>query len=112
MTVSQYDKYGNVTKVTTPLGSSTVSTYDLLNRKLTDTLVGKKTLTYVYDAKGQMISTHDSFTDKIDLSKYDGMCQVIETTDKLGHVSKISYDAKGQVIKLIDALGHESKKEV
>ena len=111
VTENTYDKYGNVTKVTTPLGSSTVSTYDLLNRKLTDTLDGKKTLTYSYDAKGQLISIHDSFTDKTDLSKYDGMGQVIETTDKLGNVSKTAYDAKGQVIKLTDALGNSSTKE-
>ena len=106
-----YDKYGNVIKTTDHLGSVTVSTYDLLNRKLTDTVDGKKTLTYSYDTKGQLISTHDSVTDKTDKSKYDGMGQVIETTDKLGNVTKTKYDAKGQVIKTTDALGHSSTVE-
>ncbi|WP_278626828.1 DUF6531 domain-containing protein [Thomasclavelia cocleata] len=111
VTTNTYDKYGNVIKITTPLGSSIVSTYDLLNRKLTDVTDGKKTLTYAYDAKGQLLSTHDSFTNKTDLLKYDGMGQVIEATDKLGNVTKNTYDAKGQIIKVTDALGHSKTTE-
>lgn len=59
VTTKEYDKYGNVIKTIHHLGSITTSTYDLLNRKLTDTTDDKKTLTYTYDAKGQLISTHD-----------------------------------------------------
>ena len=106
VTTKEYDKYGNVLKTINHLGSKTTSTYDLLNRKLTDTTDDKKTLTYTYDAKGQLISTHDSVTDKTDKTKYDGIGQVVETTDKLGQVTKSEYDAKGQTIKTIDALGN------
>lgn len=110
VTTTQYDKYGNVVSETDHLGLKTEYQYDLLNRKTKEVINKEKTLTYTYDAKGQLLKTHDSSTDTEISSTYDAVGNELTSTDALGHKTTYGYDAKNRQIKTTDALGNSESK--
>lgn len=71
LTRYEYNKLGQVTKVTDPTNVDTIYTYDYLGNVLTETRAGK-TLTYEYDVMGRKT----------------------KLTDALGNITNYYYDLK------------------
>ena len=109
-TLTQYDKYGNIISETDHLGLKTQYQYDLLHRKTKEIVNNEKTLTYTYDAKGQLLKTHDSSTNTSTSSTYDAVGNVLTSIDALNHQTTYVYDAKNREIKTTDALGNSTSK--
>ncbi len=109
-TLTQYDKYGNIISETDHLGLKTQYQYDLLQRKTKEIVNNEKTLTYTYDAKGQLLKTHDSSTNTVTSNTYDAVGNVLTSTDALNHQTTYVYDAKNREIKTTDALGNSTSK--
>ena len=59
--------------------------------------------TYTYDAKGQLLKSHDSSTNTSTSSTYDAVGNVLTSTDALNHQTTFAYDAKNREIKITDA---------
>lgn len=106
--LNSYDAFGNLTSTTDPDGNVVTYSYDRANRKTAthwtrpwdQTLAGTEctpgTKTTSSDAPlpaGQMLCTSSV--------SYDGMNQVISTTDANNHTSNYTYDAAGRVINTL-----------
>ena len=128
-TTYTYDAMSHVTSVTDALGNKVSYTYDENGRKIKATDARGYVTTYAYDGNGNCIKTvtpdgtqvaytydgagnltkASTQTEMGEVSvsyKYDAKGQLVETTDALGNVTKISYDIYGNVWKVTDAYGN------
>ncbi|CAG7658638.1 RHS repeat-associated core domain-containing protein [Paenibacillus allorhizosphaerae] len=88
--------------------------YDALNRRISTTDPDGTGIEYIaYTPRGQVKKQVNGvqYTGDVNTSKgteydYDGLGQVIRTTNALGYVTLVEYDALGHVTKLTDARGN------
>jgi YD repeat-containing protein len=101
------DAAGNLLSMTDPLGNVTSFGYDNSGRIVTEIdAYGTglaRTLTYVYDADGQLIATVNALGSRTTIV-YDGSGQVIATVDALGNRTTNAYDPAGELISTTDPL--------
>ncbi|MFI0977155.1 DNRLRE domain-containing protein [Streptomyces sp. NPDC021093] len=90
-----YDKYGNLTQVTDPMGVKSVET-------------GDYTTTYDYDGFGQLTKATDANGNPTTTSDFDPVGYPRKTTDAEGHSTLTAYDERGQVTSVTDALGKKT----
>ena len=119
-----YDSRGNLTSSTDGNGAyqgdpnhTTTYTYDLLNRKIGQTLPDPDGVsgplpaphaTYVYDADGSLLSAIDDTVPSQAITTsvvYDGMRRVIKSMSADGTYTTSQYDAAGNLVAQTDAMG-------
>ncbi len=85
--------------------NTTYTNYDVLGRagkKVTPQTNGNLTVTYTYKGFKTDITTAD-----LSMSRsYNGLKQLVQTTDALGGITQYSYDGGGNPIKIEDAAGN------
>ncbi|WP_162141155.1 RHS repeat-associated core domain-containing protein [Simiduia agarivorans] len=122
-----YDDFGNVTKITDPLGHETLytdynalgqwrtmtdangkvwtRTYDNAGNLLTETTPEQSVTQYQYDAAGQMVSiilpSERSFT-----ITYNASGMPLTVTDNNGNRQLLTYDAANRLTKVTDPSNH------
>ncbi|GAA6152197.1 hypothetical protein NBRC116587_16160 [Pseudoteredinibacter isoporae] len=97
----EYDKVGNVLKVTRPNGRETSSSYDDLNRVLTLTDAKGGITRQSYDGVGNVLSRTDrrNFTYS---TEYDALHRPTLKTDPLSQTERLVYDKVGNITQLTD----------
>ncbi|NJM51840.1 MAG: RHS repeat protein, partial [Sphingomonadales bacterium] len=100
----EYDARGNRTKLIEAFGLSEQRTtsyvYDKNNRLIQENRPDSISVSYQYDAKGNVNAVTDAAGKKF-YSYYDALDRVILSVDAKGYVTKTEYDDKGQVEKVI-----------
>ncbi|MEO3943956.1 RHS repeat-associated core domain-containing protein [Gorillibacterium sp. CAU 1737] len=115
---NQYDKDKDLSGQWKAM-SGTSYLYDRMNRQ---TAVfapdGTGTRYIAYDAAGRIVKEANGiqFHEQLNTSpglvySYNGLDQVIQQTDALGHVTKMEYNVLGHLVKQVDARGSETKYE-
>ncbi|WP_318783678.1 polymorphic toxin-type HINT domain-containing protein [Plantactinospora soyae] len=105
-----YTRTGQVLSVTDPTGARVESTYDDLDRQVTQTRLERrpvaKTLTsrMVYDDAGNLTSTV-SPTGAMTINAHDAVGDVIRTTAPTGEARLFGYDSSGRQVRVSDGLG-------
>ena len=101
----EYDGVGNIlrTNNTGGLGDVTDRSYDGLNRLISETIdygLFVKTVSYTYDAVGNLITLTDP--DGQELSyEYDAVKRVVRITDHIGGQTTMAYDPAGRKIEAL-----------
>ncbi len=103
-TLYEYDKNGNIIKLTTPEGYENIVKYDaadrlveIVKRDLKDEEAERKT-TYEYDSAGNTIKETDCNGYSI-IYEYDSMNRQTKIIDKEGGITRLFYDEAGNIIK-------------
>jgi RHS repeat-associated protein len=102
-----YDANGNQLRVTDPLGHSTSTAYDVLNRANSVTDALSHTTGFSYDANDNLISKTDPLGHSVTRS-YDDLNRPISITDGRGKRTDFSYDPDGNLLSSTDPLGNET----
>lgn len=111
-----YDAAGNVASVTDAQGNTTTYTYDVRNRKISETQPGDIVTQYGYDAVGNLISVTDP-RGFITTYAYDALNRKVSEQDPDsegtpgatdGPFTQYAYDANGNLVATTDPLGHVS----
>jgi large repetitive protein len=127
-TTSEYDSLGRVTKVTTPLGGSTITLYDAAGRPVEvreylGTGAGhdaEVTTTYVYDDAGHLLSeelppVRDPVSGQMVSPSvshvWDWLDDEVATTDERGKTWSYVYDALLRLIQTTSPLGLVARTE-
>jgi RHS repeat-associated protein len=91
--------------------------YDARERPTSQTLINPNSQgtegfvsSAVYDNRGQVINDTDA-NGKTRFYAYNGLGQLIETTDSLGYKTSAQYDTRGNLIQIEDAKGQTTKFE-
>ncbi|WP_229068812.1 RHS repeat-associated core domain-containing protein [Actinoplanes sp. DH11] len=102
-----YDRAGNLTSTTDPLGNVTEASYDAINRVTTRTDANKRVTRYGYDDADQLktVLAPDATGGQATSYSYDANGAVTEVRDPLQHTRTAFYDKAGRVIATTDALG-------
>jgi YD repeat-containing protein len=104
VTTSVYDRNGNLTQRTDPLGNSASNAYDVRGLLTTSTDATGRQIAYSYDAVGRTLTrVEDPGAGKLNLTTryaFDGQGRTVQVTDASGRVSAMTYDRKGQLIEL------------
>jgi RHS repeat-associated protein len=105
-----YDFVGNVTGVGDPLGHTTQTTYDAVNRVSTVTDALTQTTTTMYDAAGNVTLTIDPRNVETAYT-YDALNRLSTVTDayasgSLARTTTYTLDAVGNEIAVTDPVGH------
>ncbi len=115
-TLYEYDKNGNIIKLTTPEGYENTVKYDaadrlveIVKRDPKDEESERKT-TYEYDAAGNIIKETDCNGNSISY-EYDAMNRQTKIIDKEGNVTRLSYDESGNIIKHVTAENYDIEKD-
>ncbi|MGA1867044.1 MAG: RHS repeat-associated core domain-containing protein [bacterium] len=99
------DSYGNITKITDPLGNSYLYTYDSRDNLTSRTDPLGRTYTYTYDPNDNLISILDPQNNQVDLI-YNAQGLLTTMTDPLGHSTTFVYDDQGNVISVQNPLNY------
>lgn len=106
----EYTGNGDPKAVVDPLGARVESTYDDLDRVITQTQVERKPVTdnfvtrYTYDDGDRVVSTTTP-TGAASTTTYDTMGQPIKVTDPSNVVTQFGYDFVGRQVEQVDGLG-------
>ncbi|MER7459558.1 polymorphic toxin-type HINT domain-containing protein [Micromonospora sp. NPDC126480] len=109
-----YTRTGEVLSVTDPTGARIESTYDDLDRQVTQTRVERhpvpKNLVtrMVYDDNGNLTSIV-SPTGATTVNAYDAVGDVIRTTAATGEATVFGYDYAGRQVRVSDGLGRTTR---
>jgi len=98
-TEKEYDKNGNVTRLTDPNDHDTVNTYDALNRLLTSTDAEGIVVENEYDAVGNRVAVIDGKDQRTGFA-YDGLNRNTTITDALAKVTTFEYDAMNKTARV------------
>ncbi|GAA4233421.1 polymorphic toxin-type HINT domain-containing protein [Actinomadura meridiana] len=111
-----YTRTGEVLSVTDPTGARVESTYDALDRQVTQTQVERYprtdnfTTRHRYDDAGNLVTT-TSPTGTVSTNTYNSVGEVTQTQDADGVVIKLGYDYSGRRIRESDGLGRTSRSD-
>ncbi len=115
-TLYEYDKNGNIIKLTTPEGYENIVKYDAADRLIEivkrdpkDEESERKT-TYEYDAAGNIIKETDCNGYSI-IYEYDAMNRQTKIIDKEGNVTRLYYDESGNIIKHVTPENYDIEKD-
>jgi RHS repeat-associated protein len=102
-----YDRAGNLTSTTDPLGNVTEASYDAIDRVTTGTDANKRVTRFTYDDADQLtgVVAPDSTGGRGTAYSYDANGAVTEIRDPLQHTRTAIYDRAGRVVATTDALG-------
>ena len=95
----EYNKNGQVSKVTDAMGNTTTIIYDSLDRVIETINPLGHSKHFTYDAIGNITSTTDENGNTTQY-KYSALGDVTEVIDAMGHSTKYSYDAVRRLTKL------------
>ncbi len=90
----EYDEFGNVIRMTDPLGHSTRVVYNSLNLPILVTTPSSYEWQYEYDVRGNLIQETDPLGHSTQY-QYDSAGLLIAMTNAGGHVTRYQYDAYG-----------------
>ncbi len=106
----KYDLSGNIIKDIDGNGNAKIYEYDLLNRRVSETVNGKRT-EYSYDSNGNNTSVTD-WRGNTSVNVYDSLDRLVGVYDAYGkQVSEKAYNANGSQISDKDALGNITRYE-
>ncbi len=115
-TLYEYDKNGNIIKLTTPEGYENTVKYDaadrlveIVKRDPKDEESERKTV-YEYDAAGNIIKETDCNGNSISY-EYDAMNRQTKIIDKEGNVTRLYYDESGNIIKHVTPENYDTEKD-
>jgi YD repeat-containing protein len=97
-----YDKMGNVTQVTNPLGKITTFSYDALSRRIKETDPARGVTSYAYDGIDQLIRVTDART-IVTSYEIDGLGNLKKLTSADTGIANSTYDEAGNVLTRTDA---------
>jgi large repetitive protein len=109
VTTSVYDRNGNLTQRTDPLGNSASNAYDVRGLLTLSEDASGRRIQYSYDAAGRTLTrTEDPHRSKGDGPRlelvtqyvFDGQGRTVQVTDPSGRVSAMRYDRKGNLTEL------------
>ena len=103
-TVSDYDANDNTTTTIDPLGRTTATHYDALDRGVAVTDPAGATTVTAYDAVGNELSVTDGLG-RTTRTEYDALNHAVASFDALGYVTRFGYDARGMQTSATDPLG-------
>lgn len=126
----KYDLAGNIIKEIDGNGHVKLYGYDLLNRKISESVNGKTTQyaydlngnntsitdwrgnisTNVYDALDRLVKVYDAYGKLISEKAYNANNTQISDKDALGAVTQYQYDKDNRLIATIDPLNHSTQK--
>ena len=111
----EYDKSGNIIKITTPTGTKIIRAYDMANRIISETHEETKgvicnTTKFSYDKAGNLIKVTDNNNVAITYT-YDLLNRITSITGKNGGTRVVEYDLNGRVVKEISPNEYAQKKE-
>ena len=103
-TAYEYDKYGNVVRITDPAGNTQQISCDLKARPVSVTDAEGNTTAYTYDANGKQISETNAlgYTTTYVPDSNGRLSSII---DLLGNTQDFAYDAKGRLISVTNRNG-------
>jgi YD repeat-containing protein len=101
----EYDRVGNLLRLTDPNGHATRFAYDGLNRLLARTDPEGHTITFSYDRVGNLLRRVDARGFPTAYA-YDALNRLISATDPLGGVTRFTYDPAGNLIARTDPNNH------
>ncbi|MEU4652764.1 LamG-like jellyroll fold domain-containing protein [Streptomyces sp. NPDC023723] len=108
-----YTRTGEVLSVTGPTGARAETTYDDLDRPVTQTQIERKptedafTTAYSYDDAGNVTAQTDPSGAKTTFT-YDSLGQVTRLTEPSGSFTDFGYDLAGREVRRSDGLGRTS----
>lgn len=105
----EHDIYGKVVTVRDPIGATTTSSYDELDRLVARTDPLDRTARYSYDASGNATSTTDA-GGAVTTHAYDPAGRRITTTNPLGHTVVYTYDDNGNPLTDTSSLGLKTSR--
>ncbi len=100
-TLYSYDKNGNLTKITMPMGDVILREYDVMNRLVAETRRDRSAsidsrTEYKYDLCGNQ--TEVLYPDGYKKTyRYDALNRIIRSEDSIGAIEKFSYDRNGEL---------------
>ena len=100
----EYDRHGNMLRLTDPLGAVWTSTYDNFDHLTSETDPLGATWQYAYDARSNLIHTV-SPSGRTYALEYDPKGQVISIGDSLNNRVRFTYDAFGNTTSRTEATG-------
>lgn len=113
-TVYEYDKNGNIVKITSPEGYQTHMIYDSSDRLIrvvkTSGHKDERITAFEYDKAGNIIRETDCNGNSVRF-EYDSMNRRIKMIDREGGITRLYYDAAGNVIKHISPQNYDPSKD-
>ena len=106
-TYYQYDRNGNLTKITYPDGTSITYAYDRAGRLVRTTAQNGLVTEIGYDGNGNITRITDDET-RVYRFVYDGNNRLVKATDPLGGVTEYAYDGAGRQTLVTDANGNST----
>jgi RHS repeat-associated protein len=104
LTLTTYNKVGDVITVTDALNRTTSYAYDALDRQISVTDALGYTSTNTYNAVGNILTTTDALNRTTSYS-YDNLNRQISTTNALNQTQSVTYDSVGNTLTTTDELG-------
>ncbi|WP_229403395.1 LamG-like jellyroll fold domain-containing protein [Micromonospora okii] len=114
LTSYTYTRTGEVLSVTGPTGARVESTYDDLDRQVTQTVVERRPSTrnlvskLSYDDAGNLIST-TSPTGATTVNVFNSIGEITRTTAPTGEATLFGYDFTGRQVRVSDGLGRTTR---
>ncbi len=106
-TLSEYDKNGNMVKLTDPNGRETNNTYDALNRLITTTDAEGIVVENEYDEAGNKTAVIDGKEQRTEFT-YDGLNRNTAITDAANKSTTFEFDAINKMAR-VDAKGQRTE---
>jgi len=106
VTTFGYDAVGNQTSVKDPVGATTFTAYDALNRAVSVLDAREGVTRFGYDAVGSQTTIVDP-VGNVNSWAFDRLNRLASDTDPLGNARRYGYDKAGNLTSQIDRNGHE-----